>query len=167
MNPTPTGRLVPTADGIDLVLTRRIRGTIDDVWASVTESERTERWFGRWEGTARPGGAIRVQMTHEEGAGWSDAVIESCEPPHLLAVSLTDAAGGWWLEIRLADGGERTELTFVQRRIDPGGVGDIGPGWEFYLDMLIATRESQPLPSFDDYHPCMSAHYTDQTEGLT
>lgn len=162
MSPTPNGRLVPTADGVDLVLTRRISGTIDDVWASVTESERTARWFGRWEGPTGPGSAIRVQMTFEEGAEWSDATILTCEPPHRLAVSVGDGAGSWLLEVQLAASGQYTDLTFVQHRLDVSGAGDIGPGWEYYLDQLIASRESQPLPSFDDYHPSMSAFYADQ-----
>ena len=34
----PTGRLFPTADGNDLVLSRTFRAPIEDVWASVTES---------------------------------------------------------------------------------------------------------------------------------
>jgi uncharacterized protein YndB with AHSA1/START domain len=167
MNPIPTGRLVPTADGLDLVLNRRIKGSIDDVWASVTESERTARWFARWEGAAGPGAAIRVQMTHEERAPWTDATIQSCDPPHQLAVSVSDAGGGWLLEIRLAGDGEHTDLTFLQHRLDAAGAGDIGPGWEYYLDMLIASRDSRPLPSFDDYHPSMSAHFTDQAAALT
>ena len=163
----PTGRLVPAADGLDLVLTRRISGSVDDVWASVTESERTARWFGRWEGPTGAGSAIRVQMTFEDGADWSDAIIEACEPPHRLALSVGDGAGSWSLEIRLADDGDHTDLTFLQHRLTTDSVGDIGPGWEYYLDQLIASRESRPLPSFDDYHPSMSAHFTDQVAGRT
>lgn len=43
MNPTPTGRVVRTSSGYDLVVTRRFSAPIDDVWAGVTESERTAR----------------------------------------------------------------------------------------------------------------------------
>ena len=39
------------------------RRTIDDVWASITESQRTARWFCSWEGDATPGKVIRY--------GWS------------------------------------------------------------------------------------------------
>lgn len=167
MSPTPGGRLIPSGDAVDLVLTRRIRGTIEDVWASLTESDRTARWFGRWEGPSGSGAAIRVQMTFEEGAGWSDAVIEACEPPNRLALSVGDGAGSWSLEVRLVDAGDHTDLTFIQHRLDPAGAGDIGPGWEYYLDQLIASRESRPLPSFDDYHPWMTRYYTDQAAALS
>jgi uncharacterized protein YndB with AHSA1/START domain len=55
MNPTPGGRLVRTPTGRDLVLIRRFRAPIEDVWASITESDRTARWFASWTGDAAPG----------------------------------------------------------------------------------------------------------------
>ena len=67
MNPTPTGTLIRTPDGRDLVLIRTFRATIHDVWASITESERTARWFASWTGDAAPGETIRYTMTFEAG----------------------------------------------------------------------------------------------------
>jgi uncharacterized protein YndB with AHSA1/START domain len=55
MKPTPTGRVVSTAQGRDLVLERTFRAPIEDVWASITEPERTARWLGPWEGEGAPG----------------------------------------------------------------------------------------------------------------
>ena len=158
MNTTPTGRLVRTPEGLDIVLTRSIRGSISDVWASVTESERTARWFGRWQGDATPGATIRVQMAFEEGDAWSDARIDSCDPPRHLALSV----GDWHLEIALEEQAETTELTFVQHRENTDGAGEIGPGWEYYLDNLIASRDGAPLPDFNDYYPAMQEHYLQQ-----
>ncbi|MEK8105172.1 metalloregulator ArsR/SmtB family transcription factor [Micromonospora sp. M12] len=56
MTRTPAGRLFRTATGHDLVLTRTFRAPAADVWASLTESERTARWYGPWEGDAAPDG---------------------------------------------------------------------------------------------------------------
>ena len=162
MKINPTGRLVPTPQGVDIVLTRSIRGPISDVWASVTESERTARWFGRWEGDPQPGGMIRVQMGFEEGDAWSDARIDACDPPSHLALSTSDAAGEWHLEITLEAQGDTTELTFTHHRDNSDGAGEIGPGWEYYLDNLIASRESEPLPDFNDYFPALQDHYVRQ-----
>jgi len=167
MSPTPTGRLVPTADGVDLVLTRLIRGSVEDVWASVTDSERTARWFGRWEGEPGAGHTIRVQMGFEEGDAWSTARIESCDPPSRLEITTSDEGGSWHLEIRLAERGEHTELTFVQHREDTEGVAEIGPGWEYYLDNLVASREDRPLPSFDDYYPAMKDYFLGESASVT
>lgn len=162
MTPVPTGRVLLTANGVDLVLTRRIRGTVEDVWASVTESDRTARWFGKWEGDPAPGAMIRVQLGFEEGEPWSNVRIETCDPPEHLELTVVDAAGEWYLEIRLASRGDHTDLTFVQHRENTDGVGEIGPGWEYYLDNLVASREGTPLPSFDDYYPAMLEYFTEQ-----
>src|SRR5207248_7842997 len=66
MSPTPTGRLF----GNDLVLTRTFHAPVADVWASLTDPERTARWFGPWKGDAAPGRTIQVQMAHEESQPW-------------------------------------------------------------------------------------------------
>ena len=57
MSTTPTGTVRRTAEGRDLVLVRDLPGSIDDAWASLTESERTGRWFASWTGEGRVGGA--------------------------------------------------------------------------------------------------------------
>ena len=54
MTNSPTGRLERTPGGGDLVVTRVFRAAVEDVWASITEPERTARWFGPWEGAVRP-----------------------------------------------------------------------------------------------------------------
>ena len=89
----PTGRLVPTADGNELVVRRTFRAPIEDVWASVTEPGRTARWFGTWKGDAAPGRMIKVQMAYEEKAPWFDARIDACDPPRRLALSRRSRLG--------------------------------------------------------------------------
>ncbi|UNX54821.1 SRPBCC family protein [Georgenia sp. TF02-10] len=166
MAPTPTGELRRTAEGYDLVLARTFAAPIDDVWASVTEPERTALWFGAWRGTARPGGTIEVQLGFEDGAPWTTARIEACEPPHRLAVTTSDQAGSWHLELLLAEAGGTIELRLVHHLTSTAGVGDIGPGWEYYLDLLVAARDGSPRPRFEDYHPSTSAHFERQAAAL-
>jgi uncharacterized protein YndB with AHSA1/START domain len=55
MTPKPTGRLLASKEGRDLVLTRSFRAPIEDVWASITESDRTGRWFASWNRRAGAG----------------------------------------------------------------------------------------------------------------
>ena len=162
MKPTPTGRLVSTPDGTDLVLTRTFRAPIDDVWASITEPERTARWFGPWRGEAAPGRTISVQMSYEDQAPWCDLRIDTCRPPHHLAVSMDDEAGTWRMELRLTESGGTTELSLVHHLTTDDSIGQIGPGWEYYLDMLTAARNAAPLPDFDDYYPAQKPHYDAQ-----
>lgn len=86
MTPVPAGRLVPTADGLDLVVIRRFNAPIEDVWASITESERTARWWGPWTGEPGPGRTIRYAMTFEADGPPQEMLIEACEAPVHLAV---------------------------------------------------------------------------------
>ena len=162
MSPTPTGSWTPTATGGDLVITRIFRAPIEDVWASVTESERTARWFGPWKGDAAPGRTIQVQMVHEEGQPWMDMTIEACEPPRRLALSSVNDDGSWYLDMVLTDSGGVTELRFTQHLTGTESVGEIGPGWEYYLDALVASRDGQPAPDFNDYYPAMKDHFEAQ-----
>jgi uncharacterized protein YndB with AHSA1/START domain len=148
----PSGILRSTDTGVDLELTRTIDTLREDVWATLTESDRTAEWFGPWERVSE--NSIRVQMRFEEGAPWMDMNVDVCESPSRLAVSTT---GGWQLDVRLTDA---TTLTLIHHLSDTEGVGEIGPGWEYYLDNLLASRDGTPLPSFDDYYPAQKEYYT-------
>ncbi|MDR7276100.1 SRPBCC family protein [Catenuloplanes atrovinosus] len=160
MTNPPSGRLSATPDGTDLILTRTFRAPVEDVWASITEPERTARWYGTWTGEAAPGATIKVQLGYEQGAPWTDMRIEACEPYRRLGLSAVDEHGSWHLELFLStrDDGV-TELRFVHHLPSPDGVGEMGPGWEYYLDMLAASRSGDPLPAFDDYYPSMKPYY--------
>jgi uncharacterized protein YndB with AHSA1/START domain len=148
--------------GNDLVLTRIFRAPVTDVWASLTDPDRTARWFGPWQGDAAPGRTIKVQMAQEEGAPWLDMTIDACEPPRRLALSAVDDHGTWHLDMVLTESGGVTELRFTQHLTGTEGVGETGPGWEFYLDALVASRDGGPAPAFDDYYPAMKDHFEAQ-----
>jgi uncharacterized protein YndB with AHSA1/START domain len=165
MSPKPTGQLFRTDTGSDLVLSRTFRASAEDVWASLTEPERTARWFGPWEGDAGPGRTIKVQLAFEEQAPWCDLLIEACEPPQRLALSMTDESGSWRVELLLSETNGSTELRFVHHLSTEDGVGDVGPGWEYYLDMLVAAREGSPTPDFGDYYPAMKPYFDEQAGG--
>ncbi|MEV0292532.1 SRPBCC family protein [Nocardia sp. NPDC050710] len=160
----PSGRLFGTDAGCDLVLTRSYRAPIEDVWASLTESERTARWYGPWEGEGVPGGTIKVQMAFEKGQPWMEMRIGACEPPRRLEISAVDEAGSWYLEVQLSESAAGTELRFTQHLNGPDEIAlvpEVGPGWEYYLDMFGAARNGISLPDFGDYFPAMRAYYAE------
>lgn len=159
MTTAPSGRLENTPDGQDMILTRTYRAPIEDVWASITDSERTARWFGPWKGEAGTGRTIRVQLVFEEGQPWADYTIEACHPPRHLALRTVDAYGDWHLEATLTERAGQTELVFTHHLTEPGLAGEAGPGWEYYLDMLEAARTGTDRPDFDDYYPAMREYY--------
>ena len=152
-----TGRLVPTVDGKKLIVSRTFRAPIEDVWASVTEPARTARWFGTWKGDAAPGRMIKVQMGFEDQAPWLDKRIDACDPPRRLALS--NASGNMRIELLLSHSEGETELRLVHHLDPTDDIGSYGPGWEYYLDMLVAARDDLPTPNFDDYYPAMKRYY--------
>lgn len=159
MTPSPSGKLLRAADGRILVLERSFRAPIADVWASVTEPERTARWFGSWQGEPGTGRDIKVQMAFEDGQPWCDGHIDSCEPPRRFGVTMVDDYGSWRLELQLTEDDGHTHLTFRQHLTPDAPVAQVGPGWEYYLDALGAARTGADRPDFADYYPAMEAYY--------
>ncbi|HEU4907663.1 MAG TPA: SRPBCC family protein [Propionibacteriaceae bacterium] len=162
MTPTPTGRVIPTATGRDLVLERILPGSIDDAWASITESDRLSRWFCTWTGEPRVGATVELTLVAEEGDATSQAEILACEPPIHLAVSTHDQGGAWLLEVTLTPiDSEHTRLRFVHHLDEAANSEEIGPGWEYYLDRLVAAMNGNRMPDFDDYWPSLASAYGD------
>lgn len=54
-------------------------------------------------------------------------------------------------------------MTFAQDVPDPAMAENVGPGWEYYLDRMVAAEadEDPARLDFDDYYPSMSAHYVE------
>ncbi len=153
--PQPTGRI----RGKDLVLTRRFRASIEDVWTSITDPSSTARWVGRWEGTPGTGNEIRVQMGFEDGQPWLTKKIEACEPPRRLVLTSVGSAFTSRLELALKTTNDGCELEFIHHEVNRAMIGDVGPGWEYYLDMLVASRDGSPRPTFESYYPAQKAYF--------
>ncbi len=165
MTTIPTGRLTPTTQGHDLALTREFRAPIDDVWDSVTQPDRVGRWFGHWSGDAGPGKTIQVTLVAEDGNPTSDVTITACTPPRHLALSVADPQGTWNLEVHLREQDGVTTIELVHHLGPDAPAGEVGPGWEYYLDRLIASRDGTAMPDFDDYYPSMKEHFEAQLRG--
>ncbi|QGG94238.1 SRPBCC family protein [Actinomarinicola tropica] len=148
-----TGRIT---DG-DLVLRRELAAPIEDVWASVTESERLARWFGTWTGDPAEGHVTVTMNAEAEPGSPTRYDIHRCDRPHRLSVSATDEYGTWLLDLDLSHADGRTTLVLTQRDVAPSGAHEVGPGWEWYLDRLeSAVEDVEPptLEAFDqDYLP--------------
>jgi uncharacterized protein YndB with AHSA1/START domain len=162
MSPNPTGRLRTTATGRDLVLIRTFRAPIDDVWDSVTQPERVGRWFGTWSAEVVVGVPFEFTMTAEEGNPVCAMTVTTCTPPRHLAASTVDDYGTWNLEVNLTEANGVTTLEFIHHLPPDAPLGDVGPGWEYYLDRLVASREGGAMPDFDDYYPSMQDYFNAQ-----
>lgn len=160
---TPTGELIDGA----LVLTRTYRASVDDVWASVTDSERLARWFGTWTGDPADG-FVMVKMNAEaEEVPATRYDITVCEPPHRLSIDGTDDYGRWLLDLELSEANGVTTFVLRQCEIDLGMAHDIGPGWEWYLDRQRAfiTGATPPtLAEFEAQYRALGEHYRSLVE---
>jgi uncharacterized protein YndB with AHSA1/START domain len=165
MSVTPNGRIDHTDDAPRLVITRQFRAPIEDVWASVTEPARLERWIGTFSGDPTAG-RIAFRMTAEAAdAPEEDMEILECDPPRLLAVRAQTPSGYWPLVLALTESDGVTELTFTQTNVQPDEAESVGPGWEYYLDRLVAAVTGGDVAAIDwdrDYYPAMVEHYRAQ-----
>lgn len=162
MTARATGRHV-RRDGADtLVFERSFAAPVADVWAAVTESERLGRWIGTWRGNPASG-AVQFQMNAEgDDVAEETYEIRECVPPRLLVLHAEDDYGVWDLTLELAEAGGTTTLAFSQVIHDRAVVESIGPGWDYYLDRLVAAQAGADVAALhfaDDYFPALSPHY--------
>jgi uncharacterized protein YndB with AHSA1/START domain len=162
MTATATGRL-DTTDGRDaVVFERTFNASRHDVWAAVTESHRLERWFGTWTGDPASG-SVQVLMNAEgDDATPETFQIRRCEPPRLLEVHAVNDYGAWTLVVELREDAGVTTLRFSQVIEDPEMIESTGPGWDWYLDRLVAAETGGDVSAIDfarDYDPALRDHY--------
>jgi uncharacterized protein YndB with AHSA1/START domain len=162
MSARPTGRLDQRDGTSYVVLERSFRAPIEDVWAAVTERGRLERWIGTYTGDPATG-AVMFRMTAEgEEAPEERMAIDSCDPPHHLELTSSVGEESWHLVLRLRHDAGTTVLEFAQSSLDPKEAESVGPGWEYYLDRLVAAETGADVSSVDfdaDYYPAMTPHY--------
>jgi uncharacterized protein YndB with AHSA1/START domain len=162
MSAIPTGRIDRDGDRHTLVITRTFHASIHDVWASVTEPARLARWIGTYDGDPASG-EVMFRMTAEaEDASPEQMTIRECVPPRRLAVTSHVGEESWLLELDLTEDDGVTTLTFSQPEIDPQAAENVGPGWEYYLDRLVAAMTGGDVGAIDwdrDYYPAMQEHY--------
>lgn len=159
---TITGTVTKIDGHPNLVILRRFRATADEVWRELTESERLERWIGRWEGDPKTGHVTFFMTAEGQEPEPEEYTILECDRPRRFAGDTSQGEGSWhlWFELAEETPGD-TVLTFGQR-LNPGeDVGSIGPGWEYYLDRLVAAQAGLDADDvrWDDYFPALQAPY--------
>ena len=125
-----------------LVLDRTFEAPIESVWAAVTEPDRLARWIGTWTGDPASGQVDFRMLFEGEDAPDEVFSIDECDPPRRLATRHQIPGNDfvWRLELDLTERDGVTTLTFAQVMEDPEVAENVGPGWEYYLDRLVAAE---------------------------
>ena len=158
MNPRATGRK-DVADPSWVVFTRTFRRPVEEVWSAVTDPDALSRWIGTWQGDPASG-EVEFAMTAEgDDVTPERCRIDECRPPTLLQVTLGGPA--WTLRLVLSEADGVTTLDFAQRLTDPELGASVGPGWDYYLDRLVAAVAGEDIGAvaWDGYYPALSDHY--------
>lgn len=146
-----------------LVLTRTFPAPLEDVWASVTEPERLARWIGSWTGDPASGHVEFRMLFEGEDAAPETMEIRLCEPPRRLHLTSRYGDQVWPMDLELEHADGVTTLTFSQHGVTRELVGDVGPGWDYYLDRLVdASSGADPSARVWDDYAATGDHYTGQ-----
>lgn len=164
MTTKPTGHISLDGDRRVLSIIREFRAPIEVVWAAVTEPERLARWIGTFTGDPASG-HVEFVMTAEGATEPEDMEIRECDPPRVLRVTSHVGEEDCSLDLLLQERDGITTLSFSQPDIDPVAAESVGPGWEYYLDRLVAAESDGVVEDIDfdrDYYPAMLEHYRSQ-----
>jgi uncharacterized protein YndB with AHSA1/START domain len=139
------GQVTELPGGVQVQFRRSWPDPIEDVWAALTEPDRTARWIGTYEGERRVGGAGTLTMTHEEQSVGEPVRIVECDPPHRLVVQW-ESEQAWRVELQLTVADGRTVLLFTQLFAPGTEAVDYALGWHWYLDMFDAELTGGARP---------------------
>ncbi|WP_241384511.1 SRPBCC domain-containing protein [Rhodococcus sp. CH91] len=147
-----TGEVIPEPDCPDdsslvrLVYHRDLTFPAEQVWAALTEPAELGSWYGEYVGDPASG-RVQLTMTDELDTATTEVRILRCTPPSGYTVD----QDGWLLDIALHPREGVTVLDFTHHHVPRSAVGEIGPGWQYYLDRLTAALSGIPFPHWDDY----------------
>lgn len=164
MTAKPTGHYALKPDGLYLQFDRLFHAPIEDVWFSLTNATAMQAWIGTYTGRPATGG-VRFMMTAEVELGaepeWEDVAILECAPPHRFLADSGSGPTAMRVFCHLVEGGGMTTLTLANRLQSPADAASMGPGWDWYLDRLVAARARREMPAWETYYPAFSPYYRD------
>ncbi len=146
-----------------LTLERLLPGSIDRVWAYLTESDLRRQWLAAGTMEMRVGAPVELVWrnreltddagTRPEGFGEEhrmDSEITELDPPYRLAISWGSTGG---VTFELEPVGDMVRFTVTHRRIpDRSIMLNVSAGWHAHLDVLAARLAGEaPAPFWDNW----------------
>jgi uncharacterized protein YndB with AHSA1/START domain len=131
---------------------RRLRHSVDAVWAALTDPEELAAWLGRGALERREGGRVAIRTGPEdrpERQGLISGRVTAWDPPRVLEHEWTQPGLDVSVvryELEAEAGGTILRLTH-RRSVRPGATGGRA-GWHAYLDRLAAHLDGLPVPAW-------------------
>ncbi|BDZ54564.1 SRPBCC domain-containing protein [Agromyces marinus] len=152
-----TGHYVRKDDGLHLQFDRLFRSPIEEVWYTLTNPTAMQAWIGTYTGTPSTG-AVRFRMSGE-GAEWQNTSILECDAPYGFRADIGEGEASVRVFCHLREAGGMTTLTLGQLLHSAADATSVGPGWDYFLDRLVATRAGTELPDWQQYDPGLVETY--------
>jgi uncharacterized protein YndB with AHSA1/START domain len=146
-----------------LTLERLLPGSIDRVWAYLTESDLRRQWLAAGVMEMRVGAPVELvwrnkELTQNPGnrpADFGDehrleSEITELDPPYRLSISWGSTGG---VTFELEPVGDMVRFTVTHRRIpDRSIMLNVSAGWHAHLDVLAARLAGEePGPFWDNW----------------
>lgn len=146
-----------------LRIERLLPGSIDRIWAYLTDSDLRRKWLASGEMDLKAGAPFELVWRNDElsdppgdrpdafgGEHRMTCEILEVDPPHRLAFTWGRSGG---VVFDLEPKGDSVLLTITHRRVpDRETLRLIAPGWHAHLDVLAAIAAGRkPQPFWDDF----------------
>jgi uncharacterized protein YndB with AHSA1/START domain len=165
--PNPYGTL---SEDATLTLQRLLPGSIDRVWAYLTESDLRRQWLAAGTMEMRVGAPVELVWRNNElmdnpgerpeGFGEEhrmESEITELDPPHRLSISWGSTGG---VTFELEPVGDMVRFTVTHRRIpDRSIMLNVSAGWHTHLDVLAARLASEEPEPFWDRWQSLKGEY--------
>ncbi len=158
---------------------RQLPGTLQDIWAWITENDKREQWMARGTLEQRVGGQVRLEFRHKDLTYADDpaptkyadmaesaqlqGVVTACEPPRLLAHTW-GGQGEVRYELSESHGGVRLVITH-QRLAGMEDMLSVSAGWHAHLDLLVTRVKGEARPRYWEHHTRLEAEYARRLAG--
>jgi len=164
---------------------RHLPGSIERVWAYLTEPDKRALWFAGGETSPTPGGKVEFKFDHRRLSDHDDPYPEKYkemeqgvefegetliyDPPHLLVLLWPGAAGGEDTKVtfRLSEEGEGVRLELIHEKISSANdLYSAAAGWHVHFGIL-ADRLGDVAPGpFWPPHERLAGEYEARLSGL-
>lgn len=171
-----------TAPG-EVRFVRHLPGSIERVWAFLTESDKRGKWLAPGKMELRVGGSVELNFFHADltpepipkkyeamkNGHTLRGRVTRCDPPRLLSYTWGDEPGDdseVTFELSaLPEGGVQLVLTHRRLGDQPGLVASVGAGWHSHLAILIAHLAGGPPVMFWSMHSRYEPEYAARLKG--